>query len=146
MPTPDIAAKEFFSRARIILGAGNYEYAIELYLLGLALDPDNAAAHQELRDIALQRAANGGKPLGMFERMKIQSALRQSTADDKARMLAAEKLLAHEPAQQRVMRTAYAACARPRLWWRFDLAINKGSSSRTRRQFSCRRRGRCSRG
>jgi hypothetical protein len=86
-------AQAFFDRGAAVAGTGNYEYAIAMYLDGLGIDPESKDAHQALRDIALKRKAGGGKPLGMFERMKIKT----TTKDDKANMLAAEKLLAYDP-------------------------------------------------
>jgi hypothetical protein len=91
--------EEFYRRARVLRSTGVYEFAIELYLSGLSLESDDVAAHQELRETAVERAANGGKPLGMFEKFKVESALRKADAVDKAKMLAAEKLLAYDPAE-----------------------------------------------
>ena len=94
-------AEEFYHRARIVLGTA-YDYAIYQYLCGLDLEPDNVAAHEELREIALERTAKGGKPLGLFEKLKATSVLR-SGGDDKGKMLAAERLLAYEPEQRAYM-------------------------------------------
>jgi tetratricopeptide (TPR) repeat protein len=85
-------AKVFFDRAKTVADTGNYEYAIEMYLQGLALDPEETAAHQAMRDISLKRKASGGKTLGMFERMKLKPG-----KDDKQNLLNAEKLLAYDP-------------------------------------------------
>ena len=90
-------ATEFFSRARILRRTGVYEYAIEMYICGLALEPENAHAHQELRETALQRTAARGRPLSLFDGMKVASVLRQKGADDKSKMLAIEHLLSYEP-------------------------------------------------
>ena len=38
-------------------GTGNFDYAIEMYLNGLGIDPENKDAHQALREIALKRKA-----------------------------------------------------------------------------------------
>lgn len=86
-------AQAFFDRARTVADTGNYEYGIELYLQGLDKDSDAIEAHQAMRDVALRRKANGGKPLGMFERMRLQ----RPTKDNKQNMLNAEKLLAYDP-------------------------------------------------
>ena len=72
------------------------EYAIEMFLQGLALDPDNVAAHKELRVIALRRKADGGKDLGTLEKMKLKASLGKGD-DHKQSMLKAEKLLAYNP-------------------------------------------------
>jgi tetratricopeptide (TPR) repeat protein len=86
-------AKAFFDKGNVVAGTGNYEYAIEMYLNGLRIDPENTEAHQTLREISLKRKASGGKDLGMFEKMKIKT----NTAEHKDNLLAAEKLLAYDP-------------------------------------------------
>ena len=86
-------AEKFFDYGRKSADTGNFEYAIELYLQGLAVDPENTDAHQQLREISLKRKASGGKDLGMFEKMK----LKKSSKDDKQDLLNAEKLLAYNP-------------------------------------------------
>jgi hypothetical protein len=90
-------ANEFYSLARIVRATGNFNYAIYQYLCGLDLEPDDVEAHRELRETALERTATGGKPLGLFERMKVARVLREPGGDEKAKMLAAEHLLAYEP-------------------------------------------------
>ena len=90
VPPEDRAkAKVFFERGKTVAGTGNYEYAIEMYLQGFALDPDAIDAHQELRDISLKRKASGGKAMGFLEAMK----LKRPNSDDKVNMLNAEKLM-----------------------------------------------------
>jgi hypothetical protein len=97
-------AEEFYRGARAVLVAiGNYDYAIHLYLGGLEVEPDNVEAHQALREIGLERAAKGERPLGMFEKAKLDRVLKQSGADAKKRMLAAERLLAYDPGQRTYM-------------------------------------------
>jgi tetratricopeptide (TPR) repeat protein len=102
-------AKAFFDRAAAVAGTGNYDYAIELFLNGLALDPDSVEAHQALRDVSLKRKASGGKSLGMFERMKFM----RPSKDDKQNLLNAEKLLAYDPGNldymQQVLQSAHRA-------------------------------------
>jgi hypothetical protein len=93
-PNDDLPRKAqvFFERGDTIAQTGNFEFAVELYIQGLALDPDNAVAHEKLRAISLKRKALGGKAMGLFEKMKLPRA-----KDTKTRMLNAEKLLAYEP-------------------------------------------------
>ncbi|HLL90638.1 MAG TPA: tetratricopeptide repeat protein [Tepidisphaeraceae bacterium] len=86
-------AEKFFDYGRSTAGTGNYDYAIELYLNGLRIDPENTDAHKALRDVSLRRKASGGKDLGMFEKMKLKRPVK----DDKENMLNAEKLLAYDP-------------------------------------------------
>jgi tetratricopeptide (TPR) repeat protein len=85
-------AQVFFDRGKTVAGTGNYEYAIEMYIQGLSVDPENVEAHQILRDISLKRKASGGKDMGMMDRMRIPKA-----KEDKQGMLNAEKLLAYDP-------------------------------------------------
>ena len=86
-------ATQFFDRGDSVAATGNFEYAIEMYLQGLNMDPENVEAHQILREFSLKRKASGGKDLGMFEKMKVKT----NGPDEKANMLAAEKLLAYDP-------------------------------------------------
>jgi hypothetical protein len=85
-------AQVFFERGDTIAQTGNFEFAVDLYIQGLALDPDNAVAHEKLRAISLKRKAVGGKAMGIIDKMKLPRA-----KDAKTRMLNAEKLLAYEP-------------------------------------------------
>jgi tetratricopeptide (TPR) repeat protein len=86
-------AQTFFERGNQVAGTGNYEYAIEMYVQGLNIDPENVDAHQTLREFSLKRKASGGKDMGMFDKMKVKT----NTSDEKANLLAAEKLLAYDP-------------------------------------------------
>ena len=85
-------AKVFFDRGAAVAGTGNFDYAIEMYIQGLSLDPEALDAHQALRDISMRRKAGGGKKLGMMESMKLRGG-----KDDKQKMLNAEKALAYDP-------------------------------------------------
>jgi len=58
-------AQVFFGHGRTVASTGNYDYAVDMFLSGLRLDPDAKDSHQELRDISLRRKASGGKTLGM---------------------------------------------------------------------------------
>jgi tetratricopeptide (TPR) repeat protein len=86
-------AKRFFDRGKTVADTGNYDYAIEMYVQGLNVDPDSREAHEGLRNIAMIRKASGGKDLGFMEKTK----LRRPTKDDRQNMLNAEKLLAYDP-------------------------------------------------
>ena len=101
-------AQVFFDRGKTVSDTGNYEYAIEMYIQGLTLDPENVEAHQALRDISLKRKASGGKDMGMFDKMKMPKA-----KEDKQQMLNGEKLLAYLPGDtdrmQTILESAYRA-------------------------------------
>jgi len=86
-------ARTFFERGRSVANTGNYDYAIEMFIQGLAIDPDDVPAHTELREISLKRKMSGGKALGFFEVRKYST----SNKDDKLNQLNAEKLLAYDP-------------------------------------------------
>jgi hypothetical protein len=86
-------AEVLFERARRVASANQHDYAIELYLSGLDLAPDDLTAHTELRKIALTRKATGGKPIGSLSAMK----LKRVGKDLKQNFLNARKLLAHDP-------------------------------------------------
>jgi len=91
-------SKAWLERAHTVADTGNYEYAIECYLSGLRHDPDNMAEHEALRDVSLKRKVKGGKPAGLKDRMnKIGS-------DPIGKMLHAEKLLAMDPLNCKLMR------------------------------------------
>lgn len=108
-------AKAFFDKGKTVADTGQYDYAIEMFLQGLSIDPDAVEAHQTLRDISLMRKASGGKSAGMFEALK----LKRPTKDDKQAMLNAEKLLSFDPGNtdhmvsllQAAHRAAYYATA-----------------------------------
>ena len=117
VPDEDRAkAQRFFESAATKAGAGQYDYAIELYLGGLNLDPESVDAHKALRDVSLRRKASGGKALGMFDKMKIKSS-----KDDKQNMLNAEKLLAYDPGERSYMAELFqnaikAGCFDTAMW------------------------------
>lgn len=102
--------KLFFDRGRTAAETGNYEYAIAMFIDGLAQDPDLKEAHQQLRDISLRRKAGGGKALGWLS--KEGMSLRRSSKDDKQAMLNAEKLLAYDPGNTDLMVTMIQAAQR----------------------------------
>jgi tetratricopeptide (TPR) repeat protein len=100
-------AAQFFTRGNTVAGTGNFEYAIEMYLQGLAIDPEATDAHQTLRDISLKRKASGGKPIGMFQAMKLKGG-----KEEKDALLNAEKLLAYDPGNTNHMVTLLQAALR----------------------------------
>jgi tetratricopeptide (TPR) repeat protein len=100
-------ANAFFDRGKTVAGTGNYDYAIEMYLQGLNMDPESVPAHQTLRDISMKRKASGGKKLGMFDAMKLRGG-----KDDKLAVLNAEKLLAYDPGETSHMITLMEAAVK----------------------------------
>lgn len=84
-------ATAFFAKGHTLGGTGQYDYAIEMYIQGLTIDPEAVNAHQALREISMRRKASGGKPMGMREKWALKKG------DDKQNMLNAEKMLAFDP-------------------------------------------------
>ncbi len=89
----------FFQGAKTKAQAAQYPYAFELYLGGIALNPESVEHHQELREYSLKYKVSGGKDLGMFEKMKLRYG-----KDDLANMVLAEKFLAFDPGNMGRMR------------------------------------------
>ena len=56
--------KPFFDRAKTVAATGNYDFAISMYIEGLFREPFNAAEHQALREVAMNRKIAGGKKSG----------------------------------------------------------------------------------
>ena len=100
-------ADTFFEKARTVGATGNYEFAIEMFVQGLTIDPENTEGHAALREISLKRKASGGKPMGMFGRPSVNNK------DDKLNMVNAEKILAYDPGNtdymQAILQNAHKA-------------------------------------
>ena len=91
--------KAFFERAEQISETGNWDFAIELYLEGIAREPENIErGHQKLREVALKRKAQSGKGPGMVEQLK-----RRATKDPIESLINAEYLLAKDPGSMSYM-------------------------------------------
>lgn len=123
-------AKNFFEKGDQVVKTGGYEYAIEMYLQGLSIDPENVDAHQTLREFSLKRKASGGKDMGMFEKMKVKT----NTSDDKANLLAAEKLLAYDPGNTdkmvQVLQSAHKAGFFDTVLWIGPILLRANAESR----------------
>jgi len=96
----------FFKRADEVAATGNWDFAIEMYLEGIAREPENVErGHQPLRDVSLKRKAQGGKSPGMMEQLK-----RRPGKDPMTNLINAEYLLAKEPGSvghmERVLQSA----------------------------------------
>lgn len=98
MPEPDAPvqaqARAHFDRARQAAEAGDFDRAIDAYLEGLRLAPDDiSGGHIELRVLALQRLArHGARPAAEEVQQRLSTG--GSPLD---RMLNAEYLLAKDP-------------------------------------------------
>jgi tetratricopeptide (TPR) repeat protein len=114
-------AKTFSDFARKSGETGNYDYAIEMYMQALGMDPDAVETHQLLRDLALKRKVSGGKDLGFVAKMKAKAP----SKDDKQNMLTAERLLAFDPGNTdqmlAVFQNAYKAGFYDTVMWMGDI-------------------------
>ena len=73
-------AMAFFDRAEEVAATDNFDYAIEMYLDGLATWPTALEeGHKPLRDIALRRQAAGVKKSGFGDKSKFKSLPVRST-------------------------------------------------------------------
>lgn len=86
-------AAAFFTRAEEAAATKNFDYAIEMYLEGLRLEPDALEeGHLALRKLAFDRMERGGKKPSMVEKVKHRAG--KSPLED---MISAEYLLARDP-------------------------------------------------
>jgi hypothetical protein len=85
-------SKEFFARARAVAATGHFDYAIELYLQGLAIDPEDVEGHRALREVSLRRKASGGVNLSPLTKLRLARSPKDPDA-----VCNAEKLLAYDP-------------------------------------------------
>ena len=113
-PAPG-SAQAFFARARAMADERLFEYAIDLYLDGLKLDPDNVVQHHALREVAMARKAAGGRDLVLLQKVK----LRKPTGDPVGDLLNTEKLLAYDPGNREWLAAAvrHASDAKLRNTW-----------------------------
>lgn len=91
-PTPG-KGKAFFDRADQVAETGNWDFAIQMYLEGIRREPANLErGHQPLRDVAMKRKMQGGKPAGLTEGIK-----RRPGKDPIESLINAEYLLSKDP-------------------------------------------------
>jgi len=84
-----------FKKAADVAYALQYDYAIEMYLDGLAAWPTALEeGHKPLRDIALRRQAGGGKKSGFGDKSRFKNLPGKSPREN---MLKAEYLLSKDP-------------------------------------------------
>lgn len=125
LPSGDNAGKgkAFFDRGDQVAATNNWDFAIQMYLEGLRRQPENLdRGHKPMRDVSLKRKASGGKPLGMFEQMKVKGG-----KDPLEAMLKAELLLAKDPGNisymVEVLKQALALDLRPVAKWIGDIVL-----------------------
>lgn len=79
--------------------------SLQSLLTQLEKQPENLDLHQQLHDTALRRKAAGGKPAGGF----LGPTLPYLGKTDKEKMLNAEYVIAHDPANIPAMMDLYRA-------------------------------------
>ena len=67
-------AKTFSDFARKSGDTGNYDYAIEMYMQALGMDPDAVDTHQSLRDLGPETQGQRRERLGLCRQDEGQSA------------------------------------------------------------------------
>jgi hypothetical protein len=126
------SAESFFVRARAMAAEGLFEYAIDLYLDGLKLDPGNIDIHKELRVVSLRRKAAGGKDLGIVQKI----ALRKPQGDPVSAMINREKLMCYDPGSTgwviEVAKAAHEAGLQTTEMYFAELAWKAGEAGRKR--------------
>ncbi len=110
-PESKSKAQKFFERGQKVADANQHDYAIEMYMSGLRLAPDDIEAHTALRKIALQRKLAGGKPIGSIKAM----GLKRTGKDPAENFLNARQLLANDPGNTSYMELFAKAAAKLRL-------------------------------
>jgi tetratricopeptide (TPR) repeat protein len=126
MPEPDAPAqsqaKAHFDKARQAAEAGDFDRAVDAYIEGLRLAPDDiSGGHIELRVLALQRLERGGaKPAADEVNQRLHAG--DSPLD---KMLNAEYLLAKDPEHlaygEAVLKAAVAGGYKEAARWMADL-------------------------
>jgi tetratricopeptide (TPR) repeat protein len=124
-------AKLFFDKASEAAAAGNFDYAIGLYIEGLHCDPDALQdGHLPLRELALGRQVKGGKKPSMLERIKYLHS-----KPPLEQMLNAEYLLAkdpdHLPYAEAMLKAAVAGGYKQTAMWMADLLFAANNASKS---------------
>ncbi|MGN6367843.1 MAG: hypothetical protein ACTHN5_06240 [Phycisphaerae bacterium] len=86
-------------------GPSAFDAAIDACLKQIEQSPADVELHKALRDVALRRKSAGGKPAGGF----LGPTLPYPGKTDKEKMLNAEYVLAHDPANIPAMMDLYRA-------------------------------------
>ncbi|MBT3198692.1 MAG: hypothetical protein HN350_02150 [Phycisphaerales bacterium] len=98
-PSNSGKGKVFFERAEQVAETGNWDFAIELFIEGIKREPGNIdQGHQRLRDMAMNRTAQGGKGPGMGDKFKHRLG-----KDPEQNLVNSAFLLAKEPGSQQFM-------------------------------------------
>lgn len=123
-------AVAFFKRAEEVAATDSFDYAIEMYLDGLRLSPDELeSGHIPLRHMALVRQGKGGKKPSMVEKVKYRGG--KSPLEE---MLNAEFLLAkdpdHLPYAESMLKACVASGCNRTAEWIAQLIFDANNASR----------------
>ncbi len=115
--------KAFFDRADQVAETGNWDFAVELYIEGLRREPENLQrGHKPLRNVALNRKAQGGKGPGMMDKLKYRQG-----KDPLENLMNAEYLLSKEPGSveylEQALKAAQALELREVVQWLCDILL-----------------------
>ena len=134
MPNEDIntsheKAIAFFERAEEVASTDNFDYAIDMYLEGMRLAPDDVdLGHAKLRELALLRQVKGGKKPSVVEKLK---GLKGKTGVEK--LVNTELLFAKDPDNLSyaggVLKVALHADFENTVKWVADLMFEANSAS-----------------
>jgi len=127
-------ARPWFDRAKTVADAQNYDYAINCYISGLLHAPDALDQHEALREVALKRKVQGGKPAGWRDKSPV------SGKSHVERMLEAEFAFSKDPGAAgsalKIMEEAMAATREGDVdlseaaFWVGELAIEANRSAK----------------
>jgi len=125
-----IKARGFFEKARKVAEVNDFDYAIDIYLEGLRLAPDEVRqGHMALRELALLRQSKGGKKPSMMEKV---TRLRGKTPLEQ--MLNAEYLFTKDPDHLRyagtMLKAAIAANYTETAKWIADLLFQANNNAK----------------
>jgi hypothetical protein len=90
---------------REVKDLGSLDSAIDSLLKEIEKHPENVMLHGQLRETGVRRSAAGGKPAGGF----LGPTLPYPGKTDKQKLLNAEYILAHDPANIPAMMDLYRA-------------------------------------
>lgn len=106
-------AKQWFERAKALIDARNYDYAIQCFINGLERWPEAVdEGHKPLFAAAMFRAASGGKKPGTMDGFKFG----MTGKDPRKAMLNAEYLMAKDPKSPAYLEGLFRNAVRAKLY------------------------------
>lgn len=122
-------AESFFVKAANIAGRGKFDYAIDMYIEGLKLEPDDVKnGHIPLRQLAILRQGRSGKKPSLTQRFKGMGGKNPLEL-----MLKAESLLARDPENlpyaHAMLKAAVAGGYSKTIQWLADLLFEENAGN-----------------